>query len=87
VRDDEKATAGDDLLLDAGRALHQLADEAHQLGAEKDKKSFSFMAIYVKRKVIFFYQRSDRQYTDRCVCNVEATSREVAGDTAICRFV
>ena len=34
VRDDEEAAAGDDLLLDAGAALHQLADELHQAGAE-----------------------------------------------------
>ena len=34
VRDDKEAAAGDDLLLDAGAALHQLADELHQAGAE-----------------------------------------------------
>ena len=35
VRDDEEAAAGDHLLLYRGRRLHQLADEAHQLRAER----------------------------------------------------
>ena len=34
VGDHEEAAAGNDLLLDAGAALHQLADELHQNGAE-----------------------------------------------------
>ena len=34
VGDDEEAAARDDLLLYAGAALHQLADELHQAGAE-----------------------------------------------------
>ena len=34
VGDDEEAAARDDLLLDAGASLHQLADELHQTGAE-----------------------------------------------------
>ena len=34
VGDDEEAAARDDLLLYAGAALYQLADELHQAGAE-----------------------------------------------------
>ena len=37
VRDDEESAAGNDLLLNAGRALHQLAYEAHQLRTESER--------------------------------------------------
>ena len=44
VGDDEEAAAGDDLLLDGGRGLDQLADEGHQFGAgEKRKKDIEAM--------------------------------------------
>ena len=41
VRDHQEPSTRDDLLLDAGGALHQLADEAHQLGARKKDRYFS----------------------------------------------